>query len=124
KLEDMLEANRIILDRLEPRSEGTVTESEIHGKVVIEAGARVIRSTVRGPAIIGCGAVIEHAYIGPFTSVGEAVSVRNSEVEHSILLEGSSIADVGGRIESSLIGKNVAIYRTQGKPRSVQFTLA
>jgi glucose-1-phosphate thymidylyltransferase len=123
KLEDMLEANRIILDRLEPRSEGTVTESEIHGKVVIEAGARVIRSTVRGPAIIGCGAVIEHAYIGPFTSVGEAVSVRNSEVEHSILLEGSSIADVGGRIESSLIGKNVAIYRTQGKPRSFTFML-
>jgi glucose-1-phosphate thymidylyltransferase len=119
----MLEANRIILDRLEPRSEGTVTESEIHGKVVIEAGARVIRSTVRGPAIIGCGAVIEHAYIGPFTSVGEAVSVRNSEVEHSILLEGSSIADVGGRIESSLIGKNVAIYRTQGKPRSFTFML-
>ena len=123
KLEDMLEANRIILDRLEPRSEGTVTDSEIHGKVVIEPGARVVRSTVRGPAIIGRDAVIEHAYIGPFTSVGEAVSVRNSEVEHSILLEGSSIADVGGRIESSLIGKNASIYRTQGKPQSFTFML-
>jgi glucose-1-phosphate thymidylyltransferase len=123
KLEDMLEANRIILDRLEPRSEGIVTDSEIHGKVVIEAGARVVRSTVRGPAIIGPGALIEHAYIGPFTSVGESVSVRNSEVEHSILLEGSSIADVGGRIESSLIGKNASIYRTQGKPQSFTFML-
>src|SRR5215475_3773819 len=123
KLEDMLEANRIILDRLEPRSEGTVTDSEIHGKVVIEPGARVVRSTVRGPAIIGRGASIEQAYIGPFTSVGEGVSVRNSEVEHSILLEGSSIADVGGRIESSLIGKNASIYRTQGKPQSFTFML-
>ncbi len=123
KLEDMLEANRIILDRLEPRSEGIVTDSEIHGKVVIEAGARVVRSTVRGPAIIGPGALIEHAYIGPFTSVGESVSVRNSEVEHSILLEGSRIADVGGRIESSLIGKNASIYRTQGKPQSFTFML-
>ena len=123
KLEDMLEANRIILDRLEPRTEGTVTESEIHGKVVIESGARVVGSTVRGPAIIGRGAFIERAYIGPFTSVGESVSVRNSEVEHSILLEGSSISDVGGRIESSLIGKNAAIYRTQGKPRSFTFML-
>jgi glucose-1-phosphate thymidylyltransferase len=123
KLEDMLEANRIILDRLEPRSEGTVIDSEIHGKVVIESGARVVRSTVRGPAIIGSGALIEGAYIGPFTSVGEAVSVRNSEVEHSILLEGSSIADVGGRIESSLIGKNASIYRTQGKPQSFTFML-
>jgi glucose-1-phosphate thymidylyltransferase len=123
KLEDMLEANRIILDRLEPRGEGTVIDSEIHGKVVIEPGARVVRSTVRGPAIIGSGALIEGAYIGPFTSVGEAVSVRNSEVEHSILLEGSSIADVGGRIESSLIGKNASIYRTQGKPQSFTFML-
>jgi glucose-1-phosphate thymidylyltransferase len=123
KLEDMLEANRIILDTLEPRSEGTVTDSEVHGKVVVEAGARIVQSTVRGPAIIGRGATIEHAYIGPFTSVGEGVSVRNSEVEHSILLEGSSISDVGGRIESSLIGKNAAIYRTQGKPRSFTFML-
>jgi glucose-1-phosphate thymidylyltransferase len=123
KLEDMLEANRIILDRLEPRNEGAVTESEIHGKVVVEPGARIVRSTVRGPAIIGGGAVIERAYIGPFTSVGEGVSVRDSEVEHSILLEGSSISDVGGRIESSLIGRNVAIYRTQGKPRSFTFML-
>jgi len=123
KLEDMLEANRIILDRLEPRSEGIVTDSEIHGKVVIERGARVVRSTVRGPAIIGRDAVVEHAYIGPFTSVGESVVVRNSEVEHSILLEGSSIADVGGRIESSLIGKNASIYRTQGKPQSFTFML-
>jgi glucose-1-phosphate thymidylyltransferase len=123
KLEDMLEANRIILDTLEPRSEGTVTDSEVHGKVVVEAGARIVHSTVRGPAIIGRGATIEHAYIGPFTSVGEGVSVRNSEVEHSILLEGSSISDVGGRIESSLIGKNAAIYRTQGKPRSFTFML-
>ena len=123
KLEDMLEANRIILDSLTPRREGSVTDSEIHGKVVVEAGARIVRSTVRGPAIIGRGAVIEGAYIGPFTSVGESVTVRNSEVEHSILLEGSSITDVGGRIESSLIGKNASIYRTEGKPRSFTFML-
>ena len=123
KLEDMLEANRIILDSLEPRGDGTVTDSEIHGKVVVEPGARILQSTVRGPAIIGRGALIEHAYIGPFTSVGDGVTVRNSEVEHSILLEGSRITDVGGRIESSLIGKNVSIYRTQGKPRSFTFML-
>jgi glucose-1-phosphate thymidylyltransferase len=55
--------------------------------------------------------------------VGEGVTVRHSEVEHSILLEGSRITDVGGRIESSLIGKNAAIYRTQGKPRSFTFML-
>src|SRR6266849_1258432 len=73
KLEDMLEANRIILDTLLPRTDGTVVDSEIVGRVVIEAGARVIKSTVRGPAIIGRDAVIESAYVGPFTSIGDRI---------------------------------------------------
>jgi len=123
KLEDMLEANRIILDTLLPRTEGTVVDSEIVGRVVIEAGARVVKSTVRGPAIIGRDAVIESAYVGPFTSIGDRVVLRASEVEHSILLEGASVTDVGGRIESSLIGRNVSIYRTASKPRSFNFML-
>src|SRR5215469_11712642 len=123
KLEDMLEANRIILDTLLPRTEGTVEDSEIVGRVVIEAGARVVRSTVRGPAIIGRDAVVESAYVGPFTSIGDRVVLRASEVEHSILLEGASVTDVGGRIESSLIGRNVSIYRTASKPRSFNFML-
>jgi glucose-1-phosphate thymidylyltransferase len=123
KLEDMLEANRIILDTLLPRNDGTVFDSEVLGRVVIEAGARVVKSTVRGPAIIGRDAVIEGAYVGPFTSIGDRVVLRASEVEHSILLEGASVTDVGGRIESSLIGRNVSIYRTTSKPRSFNFML-
>ncbi len=123
RLEDILEANRIILDTLLPRSDGQVEASEILGKVIVETGARISKSTVRGPAIIGKGAVIENSYIGPFTSIGDGVIVRSSEVEHSILLEGASVSDVGGRIESSLIGRNVSIYRTQSKPRSFNFML-
>lgn len=123
KLEDLLEANRIILDTLEPRLEGAIEASEVHGKVIVEAGAKIVRSVVRGPAIIGKGALIENAYIGPFTAVGDQVVIRGSEVEHSIILEGSSIADVGGRIESSLIGRNVTIYRAEAKPRSFNLML-
>jgi len=123
KLEDMLEANRIILDTLVPRTDGTIERSDITGKVVIEAGARVVASSVRGPAIIGKGAQIENAYVGPFTSIGDGVIVRGSEVEHSIILEGASISDIGGRIESSLVGRNVSIYRSQHKPRSFNFML-
>jgi glucose-1-phosphate thymidylyltransferase len=123
RLEDMLEANRIILDGLVARSEGTVEDSEILGKVVVEPGARIVRSTVRGPAIIGRGAVVENAYVGPFTSIGAEVTVRASEVEHSILLEGSRVIDVGGRIESSLIGRNVLIHRTAARPRAFTFML-
>jgi glucose-1-phosphate thymidylyltransferase len=123
RLEDMLEANRIILDTLTSRTDGVVEESEILGKVVVESGAHIVRSTVRGPAIIGRGALVDNAYIGPFTSIGDGVVVRGSEVEHAILLEGASVCDVGGRIESSLIGRNVSIYRTASKPRSFNFML-
>ena len=123
RLEDLLEANRIILDTLEARVEGEVEASEIHGKVVVEAGAKIVRSVIRGPAIIGKGAMIENAYVGPFTAVGDQVVVRGSEVEHSIILEGSSITDVGGRIESSLIGRNVTIYRSESKPKSYNLML-
>jgi glucose-1-phosphate thymidylyltransferase len=123
KLEDMLEANRIILDTLDPRVDGVVERSEIHGKVVIEAGAKVVNSTIRGPAVIGKDARIESAYIGPFTSIGDGVVIRGSEVEHSIVLEGSSLTDIAGRVESSLIGRNVAIYRSLAKPKSYKFML-
>jgi len=123
KLEDMLEANRIILDTMERRIEGEVYASEIVGKVTVEPGAKVVHSTIRGPAIIGRGATIEQAYIGPFTSIGDGVVVRGSEIEHSIVLEGSSVVDVGARIESSLIGRNVSIYRSDAKPKSYKLMI-
>jgi glucose-1-phosphate thymidylyltransferase len=124
KLEDMLEANRLILDTLEPRIDGSVdAESRIEGKVVIEAGASVRRSVIRGPAIIGAGARIVQAYVGPFTSIGNDVEIQDSEVEHSIILEGSSIRDLANRVIDSLLGKNVRIYRIPVKPSAYRFML-
>ena len=123
KLEDLLEANRILLDALEPRIAGVVEASEVTGRVVIEAGAKVVGSHIRGPAIIGRGALIENAYVGPFTSIGDGVVLRASEVEHSIILEGSAVTDVGGRIENSLIGRNVTVYRAVSKPRAYNLML-
>jgi glucose-1-phosphate thymidylyltransferase len=124
KLEDILEANRLILDTLEPRVEGTVdAESRVEGKVVIEAGAVVERSVIRGPAIIGRGARIIHAYVGPFTSIGADVEIRDSEVEHSIILEGSCIRDLANRVIDSLLGRNVRIYRIPVKPSAYRFML-
>jgi glucose-1-phosphate thymidylyltransferase len=124
KLEDMLEANRLILDTLERRIDGTVdADSRIEGKVVVEAGAVIERSIVRGPVIIGARARITHAYIGPFTSIMNDVSVRDTEIEHSIVLEGSVISDLQNRVEDSLIGKNVRIYREPVKPSAYRFML-
>jgi glucose-1-phosphate thymidylyltransferase len=121
RLDDMLEANRLILDNLETRVDGELVESHADGRVVIEPGARLERSTVRGPAVIGTGAHLVDAYVGPYTAVGEACVIRNAEVEHSILLAGSSVQDLDGRMESSLLGRNVAIRRDGRSPRAYRF---
>ncbi|MHB8507636.1 MAG: glucose-1-phosphate thymidylyltransferase [Candidatus Dormibacteria bacterium] len=124
KLEDMLDANRIILEGAEASNEGSVDEeSKIIGRVVIQEGATVVRSVVRGPAIIGKGALIEDAYIGPFTSIYYGCVVRGAEIEHSIVLENSSIINIEGKIADSLIGKDVVVTRTEVRPRAYKLML-
>lgn len=124
KLDDMLEANRLVLDTLQTRIAGNVdANSRVEGKVVIEKDAEIVASVVRGPAIIGSRTRVEHSYIGPFTSVHDDVHIRASEVEHSIILSGSSILELGSRMEGSLVGHNVRIERTQSKPKAYRFML-
>ncbi|MCD6726617.1 MAG: glucose-1-phosphate thymidylyltransferase [Solirubrobacteraceae bacterium] len=121
RLEDMLEANRLVLDTIERRVQGELTDSQVEGRVVIEPGAVLERSTVRGPAIVGAGARLVDAYVGPYTAVGAGCRVERAEVEHSILLEGSSVRDLPARMESSLLGRDVAIRRSLGQPRAFRF---
>jgi glucose-1-phosphate thymidylyltransferase len=121
RLEDMLEANRLILDNVEQRVEGDLVDSQVDGRVVVEAGATLLRSTVRGPAIIGAGASLIDCYVGPYTAIGEDCTIENAEVEHSILLCGSSVRGLAGRMESSLLGRNVAIRRDDRQPRAYRF---
>jgi glucose-1-phosphate thymidylyltransferase len=122
KLADMLEANRMLLERLEPRIDGDVDDrSRIDGRVVVEKGTRITNSVLRGPLIIGSNGTITDSYIGPFTSVNYNVEIRGSEIENSIVLEDSRILDVGGRIEGSLVGKNVVIEKHNAKPRAYRF---
>jgi len=121
RLEDMLEANRLILDNLIERCEGELIDSQIDGRVVVEPGARLERTTVRGPAVIGAGAQLRDCYVGPYTAVGENCTITGAEVEHSILLAGSSVCDLDGRMESSLLGRNVSVRRSDGQPRAYRF---
>jgi len=121
RLDDMLEANRLILDTLERRIDGELHEAQVDGRVVVESGARLERATVRGPAIIGAGAVVRDAYIGPYTAIGRHCVIEGAEVEHSILLEGSSVRGLDGRMESSLLGRDVAISRDARQPRAYRF---
>lgn len=124
KKDDMLEANRVVLGMIGRDVQGTVdAQSFIVGDVVIEPGATVSDSTVRGPAIIGAGAVLENAYVGPFTAIGENCTLSHCEIEHSIVLRDSMIRNIDVRISDSLIGKEVVIERTNLKPQGVRLML-
>lgn len=120
KKDSLLEGNARVLETLVPRIDGEVDDaSSIHGRVVVEAGARIIDSTVRGPAIIGAGCAIESSYIGPFTSIGPNTTVRRSEVEHSVLLDEVLVEGVA-RLTDSLIGRRSEVVRSATVPRATR----
>ena len=95
--------------------------SRVSGPVVLEKGTVVRNSTIRGPVIIGEGTEVVDSYIGPFTSIQPRCRIAGTEIEHSIVLEGSEITDIGSRIDESLIGREVKIYRSPAKPKVYRF---
>jgi glucose-1-phosphate thymidylyltransferase len=118
KLEDMLEANRLILDRIEHRVDGTVSaDVTLEGRVIVESGAKLERCKVRGPAIIGKDTVVRDAYIGPYTSVYWGCTVERAEIEHSIVLEQTTVRDLATRLTDSLLGKNVVVDKNNQAPQ-------
>ena len=120
KLQPLLEGNRLVLEAIEPAIHGTVDDdSLIDGRVVIEQGAVIINSTVRGPAIIGERTRVVNSYIGPFTSIYFDCEIINTEIEHSVVLEESTISGVT-RIADSLIGKKVEVRRSETRPHATR----
>ncbi len=124
KLEDILEANRMVLDGIGERMSGTVdAKSRVEFKVAIDTGAVIENSFIRGPAVVGPGTRIVNAYVGPFTSIAGGCTVKDVEVEHSIILEGCAVDGGGARIIDSLLGRNVVIRKGDGQPRAYHLML-
>ena len=123
RIGDMLEANRLVLDIMPERNEGEIQDSQIEGRVVLQKGARVVNSEIRGPAIIGERTLVEDAYVGPYTSINHDCVVRNCEIEHSIVLEHSRLQDLHTRVADSLIGRNVELTRAKGKTKTLRLML-
>jgi glucose-1-phosphate thymidylyltransferase len=123
KKDPLLHCNRLVLDTIQPRIDGTLdSESRVEGRVVIEAGARLEKSVVRGPAIIGAGTELIGTYVGPYTSIGNDCELFDAEIEHSVVLERSRIIGVH-HIHDSLLGRDVEVTRTGERPRATRLML-
>jgi len=124
KIDDMLEANRIVLETLRvPRRGPTPGGGVIEGRVALGERVEIVDSIIRGPVVIGDDVKIEGAFIGPYTSIGDGCTIRGCEIENSIVLSGSEIRDITLRIDASLIGRGVKLVRTDGKPKAFRFML-
>ena len=123
KKDPLLECNRLVLDTLERRIDGEVdAASSVDGRVVVESGARVVNSTIRGPAIIGEGAVIEDAHVGPYSSIGIGCRIVRSEVDNAVVLRRATVSDIP-RLTDSLIGRDTVIQRGDARPRAVRMMI-
>jgi glucose-1-phosphate thymidylyltransferase len=121
KKDDLLEANRVVLDSLLKRDvRGDIdSKSKIVGRVEVEKGARIENSTVRGPVSIAEGCLIKNSFIGPFTSIGAGTTIEDSSVGHSVILENSRIYHIE-RLEDSLIGTRVELKRADERFNAVK----
>lgn len=123
KLTPLLEANRLLLEKIETRVDGKVDDlSSIDGKVVIAEGAEIVNSTVRGPVTIGRDTKIVDSFVGPFSAIGDGCQVLDSEIEHSVIMNGSQLLHIP-RLEDSLIGRDAVIERTNRRPRALRLMI-
>ena len=123
KKDPLLESNRRILETIDARTDGKVDElSTIEGRVIVETGAEIIGSRVRGPTIIGENTKVVNSYVGPFTSIAAQCEIRDAELDHSVVLEDGRIVGVAG-ITDSLIGREVEVTRSEQRPRALRLML-
>ncbi|HKO23152.1 MAG TPA: glucose-1-phosphate thymidylyltransferase [Chloroflexota bacterium] len=124
KMEDMLEANRLVLEGMQPEIRGTVDEcSQLAGLVVVQDGAEIHNSILRGPLIIGARTRVSDSYVGPFTAIDHDCVLESVEIANSIVLEHSRIIDIEHRIEDSLIGRYAQVHRSPTRPRAYKLLL-
>ncbi|MGH7609277.1 MAG: glucose-1-phosphate thymidylyltransferase [Candidatus Dormibacteria bacterium] len=123
KMDDLLECNRVVLEMLPETRQGRASEdSRLLGKVILEEGSQVIGSTIRGPVIVGARSRVVDSFVGPFTAIYHDVLVEASEIEHSIVLENTTIKGAS-KIEDSLIGRDVVIEKSDTRPRAHKLML-
>jgi glucose-1-phosphate thymidylyltransferase len=123
KKDPLLHCNRLVLDTLVSRIDGHVdAASRVEGRVVVEEGAELVNSVVRGPAIIGKRTRVVDTYVGPYTSIDADCELVDAEIEHSVVLAQSRIEGVH-HIHDSLLGREVEVMRSHVRPKGTRLML-
>jgi glucose-1-phosphate thymidylyltransferase len=124
KKDDLLEANRLVLDEWAQReTKGVVdAESRVVGRVRLETGVQVMRSEIRGPAVVGQETIITDAFIGPYTSIGRDCSIKRSALEHCVLLDGVKIEGIE-RVADSILGRNAVVRGVRGSYQALRLMI-
>jgi glucose-1-phosphate thymidylyltransferase len=125
KKDDLLEANRIILDTsLEIALQGEIdANSQVIGRVQIGQGSKIINSTIRGPVIIGENCHIENCFIGPYSSIANGVKLIDADIEHSVILKDATIIGIHQRIVDSVIGRRAKLEIAPQRPKALRFMI-
>lgn len=122
--DELLDGNRFVLEGLDSEPvRAQLTDTRIEGPVSIHPSARLASSVVRGPVVIGANASLRDAYVGPYSSIGEGVTIEGAEVENSIILAEASIRHVGGRLEASVVGARARVFRDFRLPRAMRLNV-
>ena len=127
KKDDILAANQIVLDaRLKSKNLGEVdADSNVSGRIEIGAGSKVISCKIRGSVVIGENCHLEHAYIGPYTSISDRVTIIDTDIEHSVILSDTKITGIHQRIVDSVIGQRVSMKVSMkvspNRPQALRF---
>ncbi|KYC37434.1 glucose-1-phosphate thymidylyltransferase [Scytonema hofmannii PCC 7110] len=125
KKDDLLEANRLILDTyLKTSISGEIdVQSQVIGRVKIGSGSKIVNCTIRGPVVIGSNCYIENCFIGPYSSIANNCTLIETDVEHSVLLEGAKIVGIHQRIVDSVIGQRAQLNATPRRPKALRFLI-
>lgn len=125
KKDDLLEANRIILDTcLEINIQGKIEQpSQVIGRVQIGENSTIINSTIRGPVIIGENCHIENSFIGPYSSIADGVTLIDADLEHSVILEKAKISGIKQRIVDSVVGQRAKLTLAPQRPKALRFMI-
>lgn len=125
KKDDLLEANRIVLDTcLTTSVQGDIDEkSQVIGRVEIGAGSQVRNCTIRGPVVIGRNCHLENCFIGPYSSIADGVTLIETDLEHSVILQGAKIEGIHQRIVDSVVGQRAHLKAAPQRPKALRFMI-